>query len=158
MPTPALTEDRLFDLTPANPLRTNLPAIPNKVTRHRKAPRRNPDHRAAPCNPVCVVCGRPEPDPQPDQCHTCPATPGRRCATLCDHTNQPYRADICITTVRTTAAIHTSPHSGHTIAVVAACPHCGGQHPHAPNPGTHYLISACAKPYIVHIAKPGEAD
>lgn len=139
-----LLQDALFDTLPAAPSAKAKPQLG-----HPAPPRRDPEHRAAPCNPTCLVCGNPEPPEQPDRCETCPAVPGRRCATLCDHVAQPYKTDVCLITTRVDAEILTSPHSGHTIAATT-CPHCGERHSHSPNPGTHYRVGQCGQPYIVH--------
>lgn len=136
--TALLDQPALWD----EPATDTQPTQPKKTHAHPRPPRRNPDFRALPCQPECIICGHPE---HPDGLQYCQPS----CTVLCQHVAQPHRADICLTTVHVTATVHTSPHSGHAIAAVA-CPHCGRLHPHTPNPGTRYRISGCGKPYIVH--------
>ncbi|MFI6793641.1 hypothetical protein ACIBG4_40555 [Nonomuraea sp. NPDC050383] len=136
-----LLQDPLFDDEPATPKPTPKPA---HTYAHPRAPRRNPDFRAEFCTPICITCGNPE---HPDGRQHCWPT----CSTLCQHVAQPHRTDVCLTTTRAAAQIVTSPYSGHTIAIVRECPHCGRAHAHAPTPGTHHRISGCRRPYILHI-------
>ncbi|MET8334400.1 hypothetical protein [Streptosporangium canum] len=140
-----LTE-ALFDLAPAIPV-PRPPATPQHRTHaHTSRPRRNPEHRAAPCNPTCITCGHPE---HPEGLHYCHPT----CLLLCEHTNEASLADVCIVTTHVTAELITSPHTGKQHAVIT-CPHCERTHRHAPTPGRHHRISSCGRPYIVHLAAP----
>lgn len=118
------TTETLFDLATPTPRPT--PAPPRPTHTHRPRPRRDPHHRAAPCNPTCLL--------------------------LCAHTEEASLADVCLITMRVAAHLVTSPYSGKQHAVVT-CPHCGKTHRHTPAPGRRYRISGCGQPYLIHPAQ-----
>ncbi|OPG13673.1 hypothetical protein [Microbispora sp. GKU 823] len=145
-----LTQDTLFALDtpePPNPAKTTP-----RISAHRAQPRRDTEDRAMPCNPTCLTCGQPTPEDQTADCiGTLPVvTP---CATVCRHVGRPAVAEVCVVTTRVTAVADTSPHSGRTIALVL-CPFCGEVHHHAATYGVRYRISACGRPYVVHLPRP----
>ncbi|WP_049562218.1 hypothetical protein [Nonomuraea sp. SBT364] len=159
-PAPVLDlQDALFGDTPAPP----APAIPEtatapaakpaRTTGHPRAPRRDKAwNEATPCAPTCLACHRPEPGPDAPAWPLCTVT-GSRHATLCEHTSDAYRADVCLITLHVPAVLMTLPETGRTVAAVT-CPYCERLHAHDPKPGRHYRISRCRagrKPYIVHV-------
>lgn len=151
-PTPLLDlQDALFT-NPAPAPASLRPATPTQ-TGHPQPPRRDKEWNATtPCAPTCIACGMPEPPADTPAWPLCPATRSRH-ATLCEHTSDAYKADVCITTTHVHAVLMTLPNTGRTIAAVE-CPHCGQQHPHDPKPGRHYRSSRCRtarKPYIVDV-------
>ncbi|MGP3914355.1 hypothetical protein [Nonomuraea sp. 10N515B] len=121
--------------------------------KHQRPPRRDREwNELTDCAPVCLACGTPEPPDDADAWPLCPVTLSR-CATVCAHTTEPYKADICLITTHVTAELMTLPNSGRTIAAVT-CPHCAQLHAHDPTPGHHYRTSRCPtgrKPYIIHV-------
>lgn len=120
---------------------------------HHKPPRRDREwNELTPCEPTCLACSRPEPPEDAAAWPLCPATRSR-CATVCAHTADAYKADVCLITARVPAVLMTLPNSSRTVAAVT-CPHCGTLHAHDPRPGIHYRTSRCRtarKPYIVHV-------
>lgn len=122
-------------------------------TGHTRPPRRDKEwNELVACNPTCLACGAPEPPEDATHWPLCPATHSR-CATVCAHTSDAFKADVCLITLHVTARLMTLPTTGLTTAAVQ-CPHCGTLHPHNPTPGTHYRTSRCRtgrKPYIVHV-------
>lgn len=152
-------QDALFGDPPPDP----TPAVPQpaagaRVTKlnrtgHTRPPRRDKEwNEITPCAPTCIACRRPEPAEDADSWPLCPATRGR-CATLCEHTLDAFKADVCVITLHVVACLMTLPYSGRTVAAVT-CPYCGLLHAHDSKPGRHYRVSRCRtgrKPYIVHV-------
>lgn len=152
-------QDALFGDPPPEP----APAVPDAATKprvtklertgHTRPPRRDKEwNEATPCAPTCIACHRPEPPDDADAWPLCKVTGGRH-ATLCEHTLDAFKADVCLITTRVAAVLMTFPYSGRTIAAVE-CPYCEQRHAHDPAPGRHYRISRCRtgrKPYIVHV-------
>ncbi|MER7500478.1 hypothetical protein AB0L05_27850 [Nonomuraea pusilla] len=151
----AIIQDALFgDDTPPPP----RPAKPRRAEKldhrgHQQPPRRDREWNAlTDCAPTCLACGAPEPPADAPAWPLCPTTRSR-CATICAHTTDPYKADLCLITVHVHAQLVTLPNTGRTIAAVT-CPYCDQPHAHDPTPGSHYRISRCTtgrKPYIVHV-------
>ncbi|MFI7468190.1 hypothetical protein [Nonomuraea sp. NPDC049646] len=132
------------------------PTLEMRITRlehkgHPRPPRRDKEwNELVPCAPECLACGAPEPPEDAPAWPLCPST-GGRCATVCAHTADAYRADLCLITTHVHAELVTLPETGRTVAVVA-CPYCEHRHAHGPTPGRHYRTSKCRtgrKPYIV---------
>lgn len=154
-----VTQDALFgDNTPPAPAgRKAKRGLAKRVTKlergHQKPPPRDKEwNELVDCKPTCLACGQPEPPEEATHWPLCPVTDGR-CATVCAHTADAYKADVCLITRHVHAELMTLPYSGRTIAAVQ-CPHCGALHPHDPTPGVHYRISRCRagrKPYIIHV-------
>lgn len=67
---------------------------------------------------------------------------------------QPHKADICITLTRTDAHIVISSATGYMLLHVKNCPHCGGNHAHAPLDHPHRTAPCTGKPYILNIKEP----
>ncbi|MFC4122068.1 NADAR family protein [Nonomuraea zeae] len=120
---------------------------------HPRPPRRDQEwNELTACAPECLACGEPEPPAEAPAWPLCPATRGR-CATICAHTADAYKAEVCLITTRVHAELMTLPFSGRTVAAVT-CPFCGLPHAHDPAPGQRYRVSRCRtgrKPYILHI-------
>ncbi|WP_157251096.1 hypothetical protein [Nonomuraea typhae] len=131
----------LPEVRPATPTRPPRPRI------HASAPRRAKTQRERDCDPRCLVCGHPE---------------GRglctpRCAVVCVHAAQPYRAEVCIATVHVTAQLAVGlpgARPGRHLAVVDPCPRCGQRHAHAERYGRAWRLAPCGQPYIVHLPRP----
>ncbi|MEV0382867.1 hypothetical protein [Nonomuraea sp. NPDC050643] len=125
-------------------------------TSHTRPPRRDKEwNELTPCAPTCLACGQPEPADDAPAWPLCPATRSR-CATICTHTSDAYRADICLTTTHVHAQLATLPETGLTVAAVT-CPYCDATHAHDATPGRHHRISRChtgRQPYIVHVPEP----
>lgn len=158
------TQDTLFGDTPTQPparrqrrQQTQKP-VTKLRTGHQKPPRRDKEwNELVACQPTCLACGTPEPPEDAPAWPLCPATHSR-CATVCAHTADAFKADVCLITTHVTARLMTLPNTGLTTAVVT-CPHCGTLHPHNPTPGTHYRTSRCRtsrKPYIVHVPEESQ--
>jgi hypothetical protein len=143
-----LIQDALFGADPAEETPLDIADALTNRHKHTAAPRRSTEFRALECLPVCIACHLPELPEGSNQRRLCKITKSQ-CATLCVHTREPYKADVCLITTRAVAELRISPHSGHTIAAVQ-CPHCDQQHAHAPTPGRHYRLGQCRQPYIVH--------
>ncbi|MBX6387354.1 MAG: hypothetical protein IRZ07_30980, partial [Microbispora sp.] len=138
--TATIDQPVLFDLEPQpRPKRA-------RALTHAPRPRRTEEAQAEPCDPTCLVCGKPE---------------GRglcspRCAIVCTHTRQPELTEVCLVTTRVTAVLVTGTPTvtGSRPLALVLCPHCGEVHWHAATYGAHYRTSACGRPYIVHLPKP----
>jgi hypothetical protein len=159
-PAPVLDlQDALFGDAPTPP----TPAIPRPTpaattpkpagTGHPRPPRRDKAwNEATPCAPTCLACHRPEPDPDAPAWHLCAVT-GSRHATVCEHTSDAFKTEVCLITTHVRAELVSLRFSGRTVAAVT-CPYCGLLHAHDPTPGRHYRASRCRtgrKPYIVHV-------
>ncbi|WP_123661643.1 hypothetical protein [Actinocorallia herbida] len=84
------------------------------------------------CSPRSLHCTNPE----------CP------CPSLCLHTAERHTTNVCITTLRTTAHLRTSP-TGTTLYVVR-CPHCRAHHTHTTHPNAHpYRRAICGGTYVL---------
>jgi hypothetical protein len=150
---PSLFEDDQ-PAQPASPTPKRVSKLERKG--HPKPPRRDKEwNELTPCAPECLACGAPEPPENAPAWDLCLET-GGRCATVCAHTSDAYKADICVITTHVAAVLMTLPYSGRTIAAVT-CPHCSNLHAHDPAPGRHYRTSKCRtgrKPYIIHTPPP----
>lgn len=154
----AVTQDALFgDNTPPPPRTQAKRGQAKRITKlarrgHPRPPRRDKEwNELVECKPTCLACGAPEPPENADAWPICPTTHSR-CATICAHTSDAYKADICLITVHVHAELMTLPNTGRTVAALT-CPHCQQLHAHDPTPGTHYQTSRChtgRKPYIIH--------
>ncbi|MER7126660.1 hypothetical protein [Micrococcus luteus] len=114
---------------------------------HTPRPRRTKASQAEPCEPTCLVCGKPE---------------GRglcspRCSNVCAHIAQADLVEVCLVTVYVTARVVVGlpgAEPGRHLAVVT-CPFCARRHWHAARYGRHYRTAHCSgRPYIVTLARP----
>lgn len=136
--TAVLEQEGLFDLPAPKPAR--------RATTHAPRPRRPEEFLAQPCEPTCLVCGQEE---------------GRglcspRCAVACQHITHRDKVGVCVVTVRVTAVLITGTPTltGSRPLALVLCPHCGEVHHHAAAFGTHYRLSGCGLPYVVHLPRP----
>ena len=146
---PTLKQPGLWDDPAPEPLPV-LPAArtrPRRVPTHTPQPHRSKDFQAEPCDPACLICGKPE------GCGLCHP----RCTVVCTHNREPWQAGICLTTLKVTARLVRGTrtvvgHSEH--AVVDPCPTCQRLHWHTPQYGLHLRIPPCRVPYLVLLPRP----
>ncbi|MBO3751567.1 hypothetical protein J5X84_36305 [Streptosporangiaceae bacterium NEAU-GS5] len=144
-----LVQDGLWDLAP-EPLPTpaGTRTRPRRVPIHTPQPHRTKEFRDQPCDPACLICGKPE---GRGLCHP-------RCTVVCSHNREPWRAEICLITTKITARLvegaRTAISRRRELAVVDQCPTCGRLHWHPPTYGLHLRIPPCGIPYLVHLPRP----